>query len=537
MSAQRIRTVATFEFLAVVKSKGYLITTFGMPLFLALYGLVLSIPRWLEARRAPESAVYGVVDAQRVLALDADVEQTSVDIPDPIRRALESSGQATEVERQLTRWNNVVFRPFASEEEAKAAVRPGTIKGYFVLPETYRTTGRVVLVSGERALGASEARAALSKLLVAQLLKGQVPDDLATRIREPIVETERFTLDESGTLRKGGVAAIVLKFAVPLVFMVLLLVSILMSAGALVQATAIEKENRVAEVLLSSARPQEILLGKLLGLGATGALQIAVWFSMVAAAGLAFAASLAAFGVEMPWLGMATAVLVYPLAYLFYGSLMLGTGSLGTHQREANQWGMFWALPLVVPIFFFEMLMREPHGTIGHVLTWIPPFTPITIVFRTTLDPGGVALWEIAGALAAARRCDVARDSHGGPPVPCGPAAHRGAAEATADLAPGAPVLRLGVGQPRRRMRARSTRSAPGKRTERSWLMSRTQPVRVSITYSARSSMSTAPIAAVTSADSDLPSIDPTSARIASPARSRSMRCVHVTRARPVAWS
>jgi hypothetical protein len=82
MIAHRMRTIATFEFLALVRTKGWLITTFGMPVFLALYGLVLSIPRWIESRSAPESTVYGVVDPGRVLALDADVESTS-----PIRCA------------------------------------------------------------------------------------------------------------------------------------------------------------------------------------------------------------------------------------------------------------------------------------------------------------------------------------------------------------------------------------------------------------------------------------------------------------------
>jgi len=400
MRAHRIYTVAAFEFLATVKSKGYLITTFGMPVFLALYGGVLSIPRWIESRRAQETSVYGVVDPGAVLRLVSDVEESAVEVPDAMREALARPGQGAEIGRQLARWNDVVFRPFASEDAAKAAVRPGTIKGYFVIPADYRATGRVILVSGERTLGASEARAALSKLLLERLLEGTVPDDLATRIREPIATTERFILDKGGELRKGGIVAIVLKFAVPLVLMMLLLVSILMSAGALVQATAIEKENKVVEVLLSSAPSDEILLGKLLGLGAAGALQIAVWFSMLGVAALAFTASLVAFGVDAPWLGMATAVLVYPLAYLFYGSLMLGTGSIGAHQREANQWGMIWSLLLVVPIFFFETLLRDPHGTTGHVLTWIPPFTPIVLVFRTTIDAAGIAAWEIAGSLA-----------------------------------------------------------------------------------------------------------------------------------------
>jgi ABC-2 type transport system permease protein len=384
MRAHRVRTVAAFEFLAVVRSKSWLITTFGMPVFLAIYGGIASIPRWLESRRA-ETAVYGVVDAASVLALSADVSQSAVQVPDAVRDVLSRTGRGGEVGRTLARFNDVVFRPFGDEAAARAEVLSRTIKGYFVLPADYRETGHVTLVAGERALGSSEARAALSKLLLERLLAGNVPDDLASRIREPIAKTERFTLTSAGELVQGGVVALVLRFALPLVMMMLLMISILMSAGALVQATAIEKENKVVEVLLSSAPSEEILLGKLLGLGGAGALQIAVWFSMIGVGSLVFAATLATMGIEMPWLGLVTAALVFPLAYLLYGSLMLG---------------MIWSLFLVVPLIFLESLLREPHGTAGHVLTWIPPFTPLALVLRATIDPTGMPMWEIAGALA-----------------------------------------------------------------------------------------------------------------------------------------
>ena len=58
---------------------------------------------------------------------------------------------------------------------------------------------------------------------------------------------------------------------VPLIFTVLFLMSVLMTSGYLMQGTATEKENKVVDVLLASANPDEILAGKLLGLGGSGA--------------------------------------------------------------------------------------------------------------------------------------------------------------------------------------------------------------------------------------------------------------------------
>jgi ABC-2 type transport system permease protein len=183
-------------------------------------------------------------------------------------------------------------------------------------------------------------------------------------------------------------------------FAILLLISIMMSAGGLVQATAIEKENKVVEVILSSAKADEILMGKLLGLGAAGMIQMTAWFGMLTVTGLAVTGELASLGFEIPWAGILSITIFFPLAYLFFGSLMLGTGSLGSNQKEANQWGMIWSLLAVVPLLFLNVVLHEPHGVIGRVLTWIPFAAPITVVVRLTLDPGGIAWWEVAGAVA-----------------------------------------------------------------------------------------------------------------------------------------
>ncbi|MGH8638019.1 MAG: hypothetical protein ACREUZ_12870, partial [Burkholderiales bacterium] len=66
---QKIATVATFEFLAAVKRPGYLIATFGMPVFMAAYAGIVAIPAYYAEKKEREPAVYGVVDEARVLLL------------------------------------------------------------------------------------------------------------------------------------------------------------------------------------------------------------------------------------------------------------------------------------------------------------------------------------------------------------------------------------------------------------------------------------------------------------------------------------
>ena len=78
-------------------------------------------------------------------------------------------------------------------------------------------------------------------------------------------------MTRTGEITDGGQAAAAVRVAVPLIFTVLFLMSVLMTSGYLMQGTATEKENKVVDVLLASANPDEILAGKLLGLGGSGA--------------------------------------------------------------------------------------------------------------------------------------------------------------------------------------------------------------------------------------------------------------------------
>src|SRR4030095_12896247 len=142
--------------------------------------------------------------------------------------------------------------------------------------------------------------------------------------------TRRFAVTRTGEVRDGGSTASILRFAVPLIFMVLFLISVLMTSGYLMQGTATEKENKVVDVLLASANPDQILTGKLLGLGGAGLLQITVWLSILLVGGLGIVPMLMASQIEMPWVALALSLPLFLIAFLFFGSLMLGTGSLGS---------------------------------------------------------------------------------------------------------------------------------------------------------------------------------------------------------------
>lgn len=397
----KVRAVAGWEFSSTVKRVGYLITTFGMPVFVLLYAGVLSLIGLFIHDKESEVKVYAVVDRAGVLALQGDIERSALEIPEQIRSTLESVGQRSAMTPGLSWWENFVFRPYDDEQTARAALLAAEVRGVFVLREDYLASGHVDSYAGERVdFEGSESRGALKNLLLDRLLAGRVAEEVAERVRDPIAESTEWTVTGEGQIEERNPFAVIAKLIVPLVFAILLFISLLMSAGYLLQGTATEKENKLAEVLLSSAKPEEIMAGKLLGLGAAGLLQICVWFGMVIVSGFAFAGTLQLSGVAVPWFGMIASLFFFVAGYLFLGSLMLGTASLGSNMRESQQLSMVWTMLSVIPMIFMQIMIFEPNGTLARVLTWIPFTAPVTIVLRTTLEPEGIALWEVAGSLA-----------------------------------------------------------------------------------------------------------------------------------------
>jgi ABC-2 type transport system permease protein len=397
---RKIWAIATFEFLTAVKRPGYLIATFGMPVFLAAYAGIVAIPAYFASRAEAEPSVYGIVDAGRVLGMVNDVAAEPPALPEEVKRALEASGQGAAAGAAFME-SSFVFRPFGGEAEARAALAQRRIKGYFVVPPDYIANGIVdVYTQDSMNIAGGDSRDAFARLMRQRLLNGRVDPRVQERVVSPLAETRRFSVTRTGELTDGSSAAGFVRLVVPLVFMMLFLMSILMTSGYLMQGTATEKENKVVDVLLASADPEQILSGKLLGLGAAGLLQIGVWLIFLLVSGLGVAPLLIAAEVRMPWAALALAIPLFLLAFLFYGSLMLGTGSLGSNMREAQQLAMVWSLTAAMPLIMMAALIRDPHGIVARVMTLVPFSAAPLIIFRASTDSAALAWWEIGAAVA-----------------------------------------------------------------------------------------------------------------------------------------
>ncbi len=180
---------------------------------------------------------------------------------------------------------------------------------------------------------------------------------------------------------------------VPGGMMVLMYMLILMSATPLMQGVVEEKMNRVAEVLLGSVRPFELMLGKLIGMTGVSLTMTAVYLG-----GLYWAARQYEFAEYVRPELVAWFLFFQALAALMYGSLFIAVGAACTDLKETQT--LMWPVLILamMPMFVLGIVIQEPNGPVATGMSFFPFATPSLMVARLGLPPGA-RLWEpIVGA-------------------------------------------------------------------------------------------------------------------------------------------
>ena len=391
------------EFLGTVTRPGWLIATFGMPVFVGLYAGLIFLIGSTAAKMDRPTGKAGVVDRAGVVRFESGPTAT-VDIPEAAQKAMDdamkmagpAAASATGLFKTLKAGTQ--FVPFADEASGISALEKKEIGALYVIPPDYVASGKVTAYNASESL-LSEGKLAqlpLRKLLVKSLAADAVAPLVVSRMLEP-ADITTLNKGKDGTWTERSVAQIVKRIGVPIGFTFMLLISILVSAGSLIQGVSEEKENRVIEVILSSIDARSLLLGKLLGLGAAGLLQLAIWLTMALLPAIMLVAGLA-----LSPMIVILCLIYFVLAFLLYGTLITGTGVIGTNAKDMQQYGMFWSIGSAIPMIFMEVLLRDPHGTTARILSYFPLTSAVTMMLRIGND--GVSWWEIPltiGILAA----------------------------------------------------------------------------------------------------------------------------------------
>jgi ABC-2 type transport system permease protein len=371
-------SIARHEYLTSVRRPGFIFSTLFFPA-LGLVGLIVaaffsqSVSDFFVSQFVPDS------NASRNVGV---VDQTGLYTPLPERHA-------------------DLFVLYPDEAAARRDLEAEALGGYIVIPPDYVETGNVTAYTrqgGFNSLIALDSDV-LEPFLLTGLLDGQVDDSLMARVADP-ANIRRIALEDDD---RPGEASSPFTFSfgagmiTSYVLAILLFISIFTSSGYLLNSVSEEKESRVMEVILSSVSPIELLAGKIIGLGALGLTQVAVWI---------LSAFLLSGGIGLVATGVAVALnpgnfllaaVYFILGYLIFGTLMATAGSLGTTMRESQQIAGIFSMAAAIPWMLNGFIFMNPNMPLARVLSYIPLTAPMMMMLRTAI--GSVPPVDIIGSI------------------------------------------------------------------------------------------------------------------------------------------
>ena len=378
--------VARREFLTTVKRKAFLFTLIAVPLYFG--GVMALATRGETSGRRDSMRAFtrlGVVDSSGLYA-GATPEITT-------RMAVDPTEAPDKLETFRT---EVVFYP--DQARLERALRSGEITQGLTISADYLTTG--VTRRYSRSLGTfntSSAVRPIERWLARNLLAGVADSLRIERVVRPASDMDLYTLGKDDRFEIKDARRELLEFMVPFMVAMLLGVCIMTGGQYLLQGVSEEKESRILESLLCTLSPEELLAGKLVGLGGVGLALVAVWMG----AGAALSAPMLATA-RLPLSPglLALAVAYFLLGYLFFASIMTGIGAVTNNMREAQQFSMMFSFANLLPIIVLTQILAKPDGALAVTLSLFP-FTAATgMMLRLGTPASAVPAWQIAASLA-----------------------------------------------------------------------------------------------------------------------------------------
>ncbi len=389
MNTSKLGLIIQREYLSRVKGKGFIISTLLAPVFLLAIFLVPLLVSNFES--SSSESRYVLVDetgsvANRMVQLNPD------------RYKIRTDAQVDELREETLR---------------------GDISGYILLPsglldgtrnaELFNTgSGGITLVGEIR----DNMRTAVREELLART---PVTDEVkAIFDLRPGIDSRRISTEGDSEVDEGitFIIAYIMGFAIYMA---------MFSYGALImQGVMEEKTNRIMEIIVSSARPMELLLGKVVGIVALGLTQITIWFiaftgisaivgpiALLMGQGSPEAASLVGADAASPaadfsvpeisisiWIFFAV---FYVLGFLIYGGVFAAVGAAADSPQDTQQLALPIYIPILIPIFLMMPVITDPHSNLAVISSLIPFFSPILMMGRIAVTD--VPLWQSLGSI------------------------------------------------------------------------------------------------------------------------------------------
>ncbi len=385
LSVARVLAIIRREYLFRVKNKWFLITTFGLPVLMIALS---TVPAWLTSRAGGSaSPLY--------IGIVATPSLRDVDVPALLRA--EDDGLASDMTGQ---------DPTESTDQLAASLRKTDYNAYLVIGDTVARGGPAILLSksgvSQRRQSAIQ-RAVRSTMVAAGLQAEGLPAARVTEaLQRPRAHLSVERVGSEGVAHQDvlAVLAMVLCFVLYMMFIVY--------GQVIVRGVLEEKNSDIVEVLISSVRPTELMLGKVLGIGAVGLTQIAIWavtvgvlalYGLLSGAAVTLSqAGLDLRGLSLPYVTIGAAFLgFYLLGFFLYASAFAAVGALVGDDQQAQQMNFPVMLLIIVPFVLAFSGINTPDAGWLAAASLFPFFSPILMLVR--IITGVAPAWQVVTSL------------------------------------------------------------------------------------------------------------------------------------------
>lgn len=318
---------------------------------------------------------------------------------------------------------------FINNETEKSFTTKYRSQGYdafLYIPPFNLDSPRNFIIHSPSSLGMSasmDIEDVINEAVVQKRLKEQgIDPEKYKKIRSNVSVENTIDTKEGG---KKGVAAVA--YGVSFACGILIYMMMIIYGTQVMRGVMEEKTNRIAEVIVSSVKPFQLMMGKIVGIGAVGLTQFAIWIILVtllqftlplffpdmldtakmaaAPAGEISAATNIVQGLSsLPLLKIGFLFLFYFLGgYLTYASLFAAIGSVvSDDQQEAQQLVFPILMPIILGFVIMTNAINDPNSSMAVFGSIFPLTSPIVMMGRVTFD---IPWWELALSMALLVGC------------------------------------------------------------------------------------------------------------------------------------
>ena len=396
MDFSKILLVLKREYITRAKSKSFILSTILTPLVLFAFGAFMI---WIVTSDTETEKSVGIYDQTGVLAESLIAKDT-------------------------TRYSNVSLMPF---DTVKAMVLREELDAYLFLEEKHIETNEnaelIYSGSGGIAFTASVRNDIRDVIQEERLLRAEVSDEVRSLFaNRPGLDSRKLTAEGDTEDDKAGFMS-----GVGFVLGLLIFIGLFGYGAVLMRSVIEEKTNRIVEVITSSLKPIELLIGKVAGVCLLGFTQFTVWAVMyigismaaVPVAGVLMQdqiaqategqdieqlASEAGFDLaSLEVLSIDPMIFVYfflffVLGFFMYASIFAAVGSAVDSEQDTQQFMPILMVPLMGGYILNTRIMVDPDSTLAIIASLFPLTSPINMITRiATTD---VPIWQIGASFA-----------------------------------------------------------------------------------------------------------------------------------------